>query len=101
MGIERVDSILRSGGRYRFVRKQWGSDRRLAKEGKESFFEASTSRKIQKSGLSREWRNSNGEVLTREVFQEGVQSLDVTVQMRDALATSWYLRIWWIRGEET
>lgn len=103
LGIERGSSLLKT--KYKFVRARWRPDRRLKKDANEVLFEAVASRRSRKDGVSWEWIDDEGKMIAREVVQDGIQSLAVTSemtwQMRDALVASWYLRIWWIRGEET
>ncbi|OAQ73480.1 hypothetical protein VFPPC_01178 [Pochonia chlamydosporia 170] len=105
MGIERSDAVFKTGRRFRFVPAKWGADRRLRKEGKQVLFEAAENTGHRRNGVVWEWRNGDGELVARELFRDGELSLGVTAAMtareRDALVAAWYLRIWWIRGEET
>lgn len=103
IGIERADSLLKQGKKYRVTRARWGADRRLNKDGEDILFAAIAMKESDR--VSWEWRNNDEEIVAREITEDGVLSLVVTAQMttqaRDALVASWYLRTWWARAEET
>ena len=103
LGIEKQ----RLKSRFRFVEAQRGPDRGLVKAGGGFVFEAAPCGMVKKDedGVTCIWNGADKQVVAREVVQDGARSLVVTSEMtsqtRDALVASWYLRIWWARGQET
>ncbi|KAK2591945.1 hypothetical protein QQS21_010349 [Conoideocrella luteorostrata] len=116
LGLRKTHGLI---GRQRFeiVHARWGSDGRLIMsegDGKEGvlFQVAGASSSTVKgagggsSGVLWQWEDAEGKVLAREVINEEedlslVVTTEMTLQMRNALAAAWYLRIWYVRGEET
>ncbi|KAM0425139.1 hypothetical protein ACHAPT_009700 [Fusarium lateritium] len=91
----RVGGLLRHGKGYRFERAVRGADRKL--EPQDALFEVNPSRD---KAVGYEWRDAQGELIAREVDDEMasmslVITAEMSVDMRDALAAAWIIRIWW------
>ena len=91
----RSGNILRQKKGFRFDRAAKGADRKLEPHG--MLYEACSSRS---KGVGYEWRDSQGELIAREVEDERVSmslviTAEMSIELRDALVAAWILRVWW------
>ncbi|KAL4732410.1 hypothetical protein ACLX1H_001426 [Fusarium chlamydosporum] len=96
----RSGNLLRQKKGFRFDRAVKGAERKLEPQG--MLYEAYSSRS---KGVGYEWRDSQGELIAREVEDEQasmslVITAEMSVELRDALVAAWILRIWWELSKE-